>query len=85
MPAPLILYFRRRCHLCEQMLAEIRALYGDALPVALTDVDSDPELQARYGLSVPVLMGRAGIISLGRLDRQALEAYLADNGGAPPV
>ncbi|HET7921736.1 MAG TPA: glutaredoxin family protein, partial [Gammaproteobacteria bacterium] len=53
----LTLYYRQHCPLCEQMLAEIHALYGGELEVRLVDVDSDAALAARYGLKVPVLSG----------------------------
>lgn len=52
--APFILYSREGCCLCEGL--EERLL--DLLPpdqLQVVDVDGDPALQARYGLSVPVL------------------------------
>lgn len=77
MSAPLVtLYYRRECHLCEQMLAEIHVHYGTELEVAAVDVDSDPALKDRYGLQVPVLTGRQGVLCHGRLDPAALEDYL---------
>lgn len=39
------------------MLAALRALCGDAVPVQVVDVDLQPELLARYDELVPVLMG----------------------------
>jgi hypothetical protein len=74
--APLTLYYRRDCHLCEQMLAEIHALYGDSLDVRLVDVDSALGLKKRYGLKVPVLAGGSQEICYGRLDAASLEEYL---------
>lgn len=51
---PLILYSRQGCCLCEGLEQRLRQLLpADGLQVV--DVDSDPDLQARYGLSVPVL------------------------------
>ncbi|MEB3317959.1 MAG: glutaredoxin family protein [Cyanobacteriota bacterium] len=50
----LILYTRVGCCLCEGLEERLRELLpADA--VRLVDVDGDPALQARYGLSVPVL------------------------------
>jgi hypothetical protein len=55
---PLILYSRKGCCLCEGLEERLRELLPpDHLQVV--DVDGDPALQARYGLSVPVL-ARAG-------------------------
>jgi thioredoxin-like negative regulator of GroEL len=52
----LVLYTRPGCHLCDEMKAEIaRARLGGACEVAEVDVDSDPVLAGRYGLSIPVL------------------------------
>lgn len=72
----LTLYYRQNCHLCEQMLAEIHALYDDSLEVRLVDVDSALELKKRYGLKVPVLAGGEREICHGRLDTSSLEEYL---------
>lgn len=54
----LTLYIRTYCHLCEDMRAAVepwRARLG--LELAEVDVDGDPELEARLGEKVPVLMG----------------------------
>ncbi|HKT32015.1 MAG TPA: glutaredoxin family protein [Gammaproteobacteria bacterium] len=77
MNRPLALYYRDGCHLCEQMLAELRALHGADLPVTLVDVDGDASLRARYGEQVPVLMGGERMLGSGRLDRTRLEEYLS--------
>jgi hypothetical protein len=41
-------------------------------PIEVVDVDSDPELQRRYGLKIPVLMLAQVPICSVRLDREAL-------------
>ncbi len=60
----LILYTRQGCCLCEGLEERLRELglstQGAAAPLALIDVDGDPELQNRYGLEVPVLAMRSG-------------------------
>ena len=48
----LILYGREHCHICELAQA---LLHAAKLSVQLIDIDSDPELGARYGLRIPVL------------------------------
>jgi hypothetical protein len=50
----LILYTRAGCCLCEGLEERLRELLP-AHALRLVDVDGDPALQARYGLSVPVL------------------------------
>jgi len=54
----LTLLTRPECGLCEQMLQELSLLAREhPLPrVQLLDVDSDPLLQRRYGLKIPVLL-----------------------------
>ncbi|MGJ7918032.1 glutaredoxin family protein [Massilia sp. LXY-6] len=58
------LYSRSYCHLCEDMLAALRAFMareGLAFEVRVIDIDTnpdaDPGLAARYDELVPVLVG----------------------------
>ncbi|HEV2333203.1 MAG TPA: glutaredoxin family protein [Gammaproteobacteria bacterium] len=71
----LVLYHRRGCHLCEQMLAAIYGTYGDEVEVELVDVDTDLALKERYGLRIPVLAAGGRVICEARLDEAALDAY----------
>ncbi len=50
----LILFTRQGCCLCEGLEEKLRAL-DPPQPLQLIDVDTDPALQGRYGLAVPVL------------------------------
>ena len=48
---------REGCHLCVIAAETLTRVAGEAgLPVALVDVDADPELQAEYGDRVPVVL-----------------------------
>lgn len=76
----LVLYHRRGCHLCEQMLAAIYGSYGDEVEVELVDVDTDPELKELYGLRVPVLAAGGRVLCEARLDETALDAYFGTMG-----
>jgi len=81
----LVLLTRPECGLCEQMLHDLETLRAThALPgIELLDVDSDPELQRRYGLKIPVLLlDRVPICSV-RLDREELLRVLKGRVGAP--
>ena len=49
----LTLFGREHCHLCE--LAQ-EVLQASNLSAQLIDIDSDPELGARFGLRIPVLV-----------------------------
>jgi glutaredoxin len=72
--APLVLYGRAWCHLCEEMAGALRAQ-----GVAFTEfyVDSDPALEERWGMLVPVLTDAQGLeICHYRLDHAALQRAL---------
>jgi thiol-disulfide isomerase/thioredoxin len=57
----LLLYQRSGCHLCEEMLQQLERI-GQETPfrLKLVDVDSERELQIRYGERVPVLEAADG-------------------------
>jgi hypothetical protein len=80
----LTLLTRVECGLCEDMLHELEALgQRYALPpLTLLDVDSDPQLQRRYGLKIPVLLLDQVAVCSGRLDQAALLRVLRDRAGA---
>ena len=73
----LVLYSRTDCRLCEDMLAALRSRVGAEFPVTIVDVDSDPELEARYGEHVPVLVAGETELCRHRLDTAKLTAYLS--------
>ncbi|MBD2550243.1 glutaredoxin family protein [Microcystis elabens FACHB-917] len=50
----LLLFSRRGCCLCEGLEEKLGALVPPQ-PLQVIDVDTDPALQERYGLAVPVL------------------------------
>ncbi len=76
--AVLTLVSRRDCLLCDEMLAELRALgQTEKLPpIELRDVDEDPVLQRRYGLHVPVLLLEGTVVCRHRLDAGELRRLL---------
>jgi hypothetical protein len=74
LPGRLTVVHRRDCQLCEEMLAELTAL-GRRRPLPsleVVDVDSDPQLQRRHGLDVPVLLLDGSVVCRHRLDRVEL-------------
>ena len=86
-PLPVLtVYSRVGCHLCDAIRVELqtaledRATRGERVPaVTVVDVDTDPDLQARYGGLVPVL-ALAGqelpLVMSGRQVRSFLERTL---------
>ena len=83
-----VLYSRSYCHLCEDMLAALRALMArSGLPytVDVVDVDDDPQLTDRFDTLVPVLFGSPAGPELCHyfLDEAAVQRFLAQDG--PPA
>jgi hypothetical protein len=71
-----ILYSRQGCCLCEGLEERLRELLPPG-HLQVVDVDGDPALQARYGLSVPVL-ARSSTGGPGGQDPQQIRPF-------PPV
>ena len=76
--AELVLISRQDCELCEQMLSELEQLRHrmPLPPLRITDVDSDPQLQRRHGLHVPVLLLDGSVVCRHRLDVAELRRLL---------
>ncbi len=73
-PPTLTLLTRAECGLCEEMHAALQALGRRAAlpPITIVDVDSDAQLQRRYGLKIPVLLLGATLVCSQRLDASEL-------------
>ena len=53
------IYSRPGCHLCDEMKAVVERVAGSTAPAAtidVIDISSDPDLESRYGLEIPVLL-----------------------------
>ena len=76
--ATLTLVQRHDCGLCEEMLAELNRLGRTRVlpPIELVDVDADPVLKRRHGLTVPVLLLDGSVVCRHRLDPAELERLL---------
>ena len=74
----LIVYSRKDCHLCFDMIAALNELQTRfCFRVELVDVDSNVDLLAQYGERVPVLIAGGEEICHFHLDPFALDAYFA--------
>jgi glutaredoxin len=80
-PIALILYGRPGCHLCDDM-KEIVAPVASELGCRLQEIDisGSPELEARYGTEVPVLLVNGRKAFKYRLTERALRQRLAREG-----
>ncbi len=73
----LTLYVRHYCHLCEEMLAALEPLRSEfRFEVDAVDVDSDPALEERYGLLVPLLAHAESELCHYHFDNVKVRAYL---------
>lgn len=71
--APLVLYSRDGCHLCEDAEAALSAL---GVAFERLDVSGDAELERLYGWDVPVLTRGGVVIAKGVLGRERLRRAL---------
>ena len=76
------LYTRQGCHLCEAAEDVIRAVAQGRADVVLVDIDTDPELVARYTVRVPVVAVDGVEVAEFEVSPFALEAYLHGLGAA---
>jgi thioredoxin reductase (NADPH) len=68
---------RSYCHLCDEMIEQLRLLQtGTGFRIEVRDVDDDPDLEARFGERVPVILGGEEELCHYRLDVPALNAWL---------
>lgn len=79
--ARLTLYGRSYCHLCDDMLAALEPLLKEfGFAVDVVDVDSDADLEQRFGVLVPVLMHAEKELCHYHLDAARVRAYLVQIG-----
>jgi len=77
--AALTIYSRPGCHLCDEMKAIVHRVADAAKPpVAVEEIDisTDPDLEARYGLEIPVLLVDGRKIAKYRVTEEALSRIL---------
>jgi thiol-disulfide isomerase/thioredoxin len=80
----LTLYSRPGCHLCDEMKAVVqRVLDAAAVRAAVEEVDisTDPDLEARYGLEIPVLLVDGKKAAKYRVTEGELTRILLDRAG----
>jgi hypothetical protein len=80
----LTLYSRPGCHLCDEMKAVVRRVTSAIqTPTTIEEVDisTDPILEARYGMEIPVLMIDGRKAAKYRIADDALTRMLAARQG----
>jgi glutaredoxin len=83
MAAPLTLYGRAWCHLCDDMRAALAPMLAEfGAQVEVIDIDTDPELEARYNEWVPVLVCDGVELCHYHLDVDRVRAVLSTRSTA---
>jgi glutaredoxin len=75
----LTIYSRPGCHLCEAMKATVQRAAGVSRePVKIDEIDisTDADLEARYGLDIPVLLVDGKRVAKYRVTEQELRRML---------
>lgn len=78
------LYSRPGCHLCDEMKAVVqRVTRASEVPMTIEEIDisTDPALEARYGLEIPVLLVEGRIAAKYRVTERELTRILEDRAG----
>jgi hypothetical protein len=80
----LTIYSRPGCHLCDEMKAIVRRV-ARAMPLTVEEIDisTDPALEARYGLEIPVLLIDGKKAAKYRIGEDELKSVLAGRSGGP--
>ncbi len=78
----LTIYSRPGCHLCDEMKAVVRTV-ARSVPLSLEEIDisADADLEARYGLEIPVLMVEGKKAAKYRIGEADLRKMLAGRAG----
>lgn len=72
------LYTRDQCHLCENLLAELRQYLGDKqYKVNCIDIEGEQDLQQRYAGRIPVLYLHEQFVCEYFFDKDTVDACLA--------
>lgn len=71
------LYSRPGCHLCDEMKAVVeRVAQSVPLTLDIVEITTDPQLAARYGLEIPVLLIEGKIAAKYRISEAELTRKL---------
>jgi glutaredoxin len=78
------LYSRPGCHLCGEMKATVdRVVKSMSTPITVEEIDisSDPDLESRYGVEIPVLLVNGKKAAKYRVREDELQRLLTDKAG----
>jgi glutaredoxin len=79
----LTLYSRPGCHLCDEMKAIVDRVSRAATPsptIDVIDISTNPDLESRYGLEIPVLLVNGKKAAKYRVTEEELARILSARG-----
>jgi Glutaredoxin-like domain (DUF836) len=82
----LTLYSRPGCHLCDEMKTIVEYVARSAAPpvtIEEVDISTDPLLEGRYGLEIPVLLVNGRKAAKYRVTEGELRKLLRARSGGP--
>lgn len=72
-----VLYSRPGCHLCEEAAAALEALrHRHSFAFREVDIQSDPELERRFLLEIPVIEVDGAVVTQAPVDMRAVALAL---------
>lgn len=74
--APLRIYSRPGCHLCELLLEDLLPLVRGRLEIEVVNIDDNVELGHEYGTRIPVLEYAGQFVCQYKLDNNAMSEIL---------
>lgn len=80
----LTLYSRPGCHLCDEMKTVVERVARSApepMTVDVVDISTDPELETRYGVEIPVLLVNGKKAAKYRATEAELRRMIEDRAG----
>jgi len=79
------IYSRPGCHLCDEMKAVVLRL-SESIPLAVENIDisTDPDLDRRYGLEIPVLVIDGRKAAKYRVTEESLRRMLSNRSATSP-
>lgn len=80
----LTIYTRPGCHLCQDMKVIVERVVRDtraAARIEEIDIANDPDLEARYGLEIPVLLVNGKKAAKYRVSEKELTRILTSRAG----
>ncbi len=72
----LVVYSRRGCHLCEELIEELLPVVRGRLDVEVRDIDSREDWRDAYNTRVPVVEYAGETVCQYHLDREKILALL---------